>query len=214
MNDRIVNILLRIKIVQYFRNKERKRFLDKRVRKLNNPTPTIISSNCNGGVLLHDLGLQFLSPTINLWFYPEDFLKLLADPQKYFSVEPVEIQSDLDYPVGKIMDITIYFQHYNSFKEAKEKWVERCKRINYNNLFIMMTDRDGCNEKQIEIFDKLPITNKVIFTHKPYAHYKSAFYIKGFEDEGECGILTNYRNGILKRRYIDCFNVIQFLNQC
>ena len=38
--------------------------------KLFNQTPCIIASNCNGGIIYHDLGLKFLSPTINLFFFP------------------------------------------------------------------------------------------------------------------------------------------------
>ncbi|MGZ1316735.1 DUF1919 domain-containing protein [Lactobacillus delbrueckii subsp. bulgaricus] len=29
------------------------------------------------GVIYHDLGLQFKSPTINLWFKPKDYIKFL-----------------------------------------------------------------------------------------------------------------------------------------
>lgn len=43
---------------------------------------TIFSSNCTGGVLYHDLGLEFLSPTINLYMNCEDFIKFCEDPKK------------------------------------------------------------------------------------------------------------------------------------
>ena len=33
---------------------------------------SIIANNCIGGCLYHDLGLKFLSPTIDLFFYPND----------------------------------------------------------------------------------------------------------------------------------------------
>ena len=47
-----------------------------RREKLKNNDFTIISSECAGGVIYHDLGLRFDSPTINLWFKPDDYLKI------------------------------------------------------------------------------------------------------------------------------------------
>ena len=39
---------------------------------LANPNPTVFASNCNSGVLTHDLGLQFKSPTANLFIRPKE----------------------------------------------------------------------------------------------------------------------------------------------
>ena len=46
---------------------------------LKNTEFSLISSNCNGGFMLHDLGLQFRSPTVNLWIPPSDFIRFLRD---------------------------------------------------------------------------------------------------------------------------------------
>ena len=37
--------------------------------KLKNKDFSIISSNCNGGVILSDLNIKFNTPTINLFFF-------------------------------------------------------------------------------------------------------------------------------------------------
>ena len=58
--------------------------------------------------------------------------------------------------------------------------------------FIMMTDRDGVTEKDIQLFDQLPFKNKVIFTHKPYPAFKSAYYIKGFEKQNQVGDIFEF----------------------
>ncbi|MBQ4244917.1 MAG: DUF1919 domain-containing protein, partial [Clostridia bacterium] len=97
-------------------------------------------------------------------------------------------------------------------EEAKEKWVERSKRVNYGNLFVMMTDKNGCTYDQIAEFDSLPYAHKVIFTHKPYPEFKSAYYMKEFENEGEVGVLSDWKPGFLKRRYLDDFDYVAFLN--
>lgn len=46
-------------------------------RRLSNKNFTILSTNCIGGVMYHNLNLKFLSPTINLWISPHDYIKIL-----------------------------------------------------------------------------------------------------------------------------------------
>lgn len=54
--------------------------LDKRNRaRLTNPNPTVFASNCNGGVMTHDLGLQFRSPTVNLYIRPKEYVRFLGN---------------------------------------------------------------------------------------------------------------------------------------
>jgi uncharacterized protein (DUF1919 family) len=33
--------------------------------------------------------------------------------------------------------ITVYFMHYQSFAEAKDKWIERAKRVDPQNTYII-----------------------------------------------------------------------------
>ena len=181
--------------------------------RLKNKTPSILSSNCNAGVILHDLKLPFNTPTINMFFTAGDYLRFINDLDRYLNFEVVEMHADRGYPVGRLDDILLYFMHYESFQDAKKKWEERKKRINRDNLFFMMTDKDGCTYEDIASFDQLPYKNKVIFTHKPYKEFKSAYYIHGFEDNNEVGILSDWKSGILKRRYLDDFDYVSFLNQ-
>lgn len=171
-------------IWKFFRSRINKR----NIVRLKNTTPTIISSNCNGSFILHDLNLQFLTPTVNLFMYPKDFLKFVGNLEKYLSneAELVEIESSKKYPVGRLIDIQIHFMHYSTFDEAKNKWRERCKRIQYNNIYLMMTDRDGCTYEDMINFDKLSY-KKIIFTNKPYPEIKSSYYIKGFENMESVG---------------------------
>lgn len=41
------------------------------------------------------------------------------------------------YPVGKLEDIHVYFTHYETFEQAKQKWIERLKRLNMDNLYMI-----------------------------------------------------------------------------
>lgn len=46
---------------------------------------SLISANCIGGVISHELGLQFLSPTVNLFMSGKDFVKFCSDLKHYTS---------------------------------------------------------------------------------------------------------------------------------
>ncbi len=97
-------------------------YKNRKIRRLKNNNPTIISSNCNGGMILHDLGLKFNTPTINLLFEASDYIKFVSDLDRYLSEDLVEAESDKPYPVGLIGDVRVYLMHYKSFNEAKDKW--------------------------------------------------------------------------------------------
>ena len=75
----------------------------------------------------------------------------------------------------------------------------------------MFTDRDGCTKEHLERFDKLTYKNKVVFTHKPYSEIKSAFYIEGFEKNGEVGALYEY-SGWTGKKYYDKFDYVSWFN--
>ena len=113
--------------------------------RLKNRTPSIIADNCNAGIIYHDLGLPFLSPTINLFFMPDDYLRFLRNPHHYLEVEPMETEdATVKWPVGMIDDVKVHFMHYKSFAEAKKKWLVRAKRLDFENLFVLMCEKNGC----------------------------------------------------------------------
>ena len=117
---------------------------------------TIFSSNCIGGVISSELGVRFNSPFVNLWLNAKDYIKFLKNPQKYLNYELTFCDEEgIKYPIGLLGDIKIYFYHYSTKKEAKKKWIVRTKRINFNNLYIIFTDRDSCNYNDLLEFDKL-----------------------------------------------------------
>lgn len=168
---------------------------------------SVIASTCNGTFVLHDYHIKYNSPFINLWIEPSDFIKLLKNLKYYMNSSLVFVERHPSgYPIGMLGgDVKIHFMHYKDEKQSLAKWNERTKRINYNNLYIMFTDRDGCTFENLKEFDKLPYKNKVVFTHLPYKEIKSSFYIKGFEQENSVGLLSDYIPGTNKR-YLYKFN--------
>lgn len=160
--------------------------------------------------------MRFLSPTINLWISPEDYIKLLKEPQKYLSNSDMhEIEIDnIDYPVGRLDDITIYGQHYKDFDELKYKWDERKKRINWDNTFVFMIERDGCTYQDLLDFDKLPYKNKVVFTQKKYKDIKSCMVLPNSYDEENKNVnnLLQYKSSFSILETIDGFDYVRFFN--
>lgn len=185
----------------------------KNQRQLNNHDFSLISNNCNGGFILHDLGMRFNSPFVNLWIKPSDYIKILSDLPGYMNEElSFVIEDGIDYPVGVLRDVRVYFEHYNTNEEAKQKWDIRKARINYDNLFVMLIDRDGCNQLDLEMFDKLPYRNKVIFTNKKHPEIKSSFYINGFENHNEVGDCFAFVPDKIGVKYYDQFDYVKWIN--
>lgn len=54
--------------------------------RLTNTTPSIIANNCNAGVICHDLGLRFLSPTVNLYIPFPDYVRFCQRLDHYLGL--------------------------------------------------------------------------------------------------------------------------------
>lgn len=188
--------------------------IDMKNRKAVHPNKvSVFASNCNGACICHDLSLEFNSPFVNLWMTPSDFIKFLQTPKEYLTM-PLEFmeRGDVKYPVAKLGELTIWFEHYSSNCEAAEAWDRRCERICWNELYIMMTDRDGCTYEDLLAFDALPYEHKIVFTHCPYPEIHSAFYIPGFEDEQCVGICSEFKNWHTGKKWYDAFDYVAWFN--
>lgn len=182
--------------------------------RLRNHDFSVIASNCNGCLILHDLGQPFNSPFVNLWVPPADFIRYLQNPDHYRQCDMHFVQEEgISFPVGVLDDVRLYFVHYKTPEEARQKWMERTKRLKMDNLFIMFTDRDGCTMDDLRAFDALPYPNKVVFTHVPRPEIKSAFYIRGFENEGQVGEMYSYMHRRTGLKYYDLFPYVKWFNR-
>lgn len=197
-------------------NKRRKRINAAMRKRLKANDVSIISSNCNGGVVSHDLGLQFRSPTVNLYFRAEDFIKFCENLSYYLDIDEFtectdsEIVGEKNYPIAYLGDILLFLVHYASVEEAQSCWNRRKKRINFDSIVIMTTDRDGMNEELKERFERLPY-RKVMFTHLPDMNHPDCFYIPGYENMECVGTITDHDTWDGSRP-IDKFDYIEFLN--
>ena len=195
-----------------FRKSLSKRVLDNRSRRFYNNNVTLLCNNCIGGIILHDLKQKFNTPTINLYFHAPDYIAFLERLEFYLNAEITfsnisKYDAELrPYPVGKIDDIEMHFVHYHNAKEAKEKWEARVKRVNFENIFIIGSDRDHCTPEIINRFLKLPYKNKIFFSSKKSTSPEIIFF-KAYSDKMEVGDLIDEGHS-----WYFHFDVVRWLN--
>ena len=161
--------------------------------------------------MLHDLNVRFNSPFVNLFLNAKDYLKFLHEPEKYCKLEFQELQTEYAYPVGQLGDLTFHFVHYKTFDEAVIAFKRRVERINYDNLYVIFSEIDGCTYDDLITFDRLPYKHKVVFTHLPYEDIHSSFYIEGFENAPCLGRIMKWDKRIGRKIY-DRFSFVEWLN--
>lgn len=172
---------------------------------------SIFCNNCIGTFVAHDLRLRFNSPTVNLYMSPQDFIEYISDLEKYRDAPIVPIESDRPYPLAVLGGrILLHLMHYETAKEGIEAWRRREQRINYDKMFFILVETDGCTHEDLEHFDRLDYPNKVALTHKPYPDIKCSYHIKGFEQRGELYRAYHFHPWLPKRTY-DQFDWIKFL---
>ena len=188
--------------------------------KLNNTDFTIISNNCWAGKCYEYYGIKKLTPTIGMYFFADDYIKYISGLEKYAEkdIEIVEATESIHYkellkrkqesvPVGRLDDdVEVIFLHYPDPRIAKDKWMRRNKRINYNNLIFKFSYMNQCNDDHIIQFEKISRERGVKhfeFVSHSFPMYENAIVIKPFESN-QIGNDTFYWN-----KY---FDVTSFIN--
>ena len=192
----------------------RKIILPVRRNKLKNHTFSIIANDCIGGVMYHDLGEKFRTPTINLWFpEPNQFLTFCEHLDYYLSLPLEPYESGEPNPVailrGKYGDVIINLLHYKSFVEGKMKWEERKQRINNDCIFIVF-HLPNPSTSILERFNTLPYKHKVCYTtmggpnviKMPVNYYTESYYSGKILDYDRIGL----------NRQMEVLDYVAFLN--
>ena len=190
-----------------------KHFNDKKLLKLREPyipklseivTPdtSIISSNCFAGRIMQDLGMQYNTPTLGLYFFADDYIEFLRNLKYYLTEAKLEFLDQSRYPLANERrkkwshwypigllggKVEIQFLHYHSETEAAEKWYRRAARVNWDKLFIIGMEQNLCTEDCIRAFDKLNFERKLFFSSKDLPDLKSNCFLELFAEQGEVG---------------------------
>ena len=202
---------LRLKIRKYYIKATYKL----RRKKINKFDFTIISNNCWGGTIYQSYGLRYNTPTVGLFFMAEDYIKFVSNIREYLKCELRFINykeskrykmlgEKINYPIAQLNDIEIYFMHYKTEYEAKEKWKRRCERINWNKILFKFSNQNYCEKEHIEKFMNLPEKNKICFVNKDF-DVKGTIKIKQlFQTEDIRASYEPFGNS----RYININNII------
>jgi uncharacterized protein (DUF1919 family) len=178
---------------------------------------SIISNNCVAGGIYHKFGLKYNSPTVGTFFFADDYIKFLENlkyyvklPLKFTDVSkhPENKTRRMWYPIGVLGDVEVHFRHYQTEREALEKWNRRVKRVNFNNLFVILVDRGYNTEftaECFERFDALRFEHKVLFSFRQLAS-KFAVLVDDFVGTGNMGESSQSRN------YEKNIDLIKWLN--
>lgn len=177
---------------------------------------TIISNNCWGGHVYRYFNMEYLSPTIGLYFYAHDYIKFCQNLKHYINSElkfityteskycdDLVAHGNTTCPIGKLDDIEIVFLHYSNAEEALKKWNRRKERIIWNNLYFKMTEQNLCSPQDLKDFDSLPSSDKFVFTTRDYGLSSQVI----FEDYYNQECVRN--DTVYFRKYI---NLIRFFN--
>ena len=194
--------------------------------KLKNRSFSIISNTCIGGVITHSVGEQFRSPTVNLVIYEEEFLTFCEHLADYARCELVPadpaLEARMGYPVGRLLgsdaglpDITVYFVHYKTFKDARDAWRKRFARVCYEDLFLLMDRGMDATDEILDRFHRLPHRHKVFFTHREDPErwpctFRLSYYTP---DHYQTAYMYQFRRrGLLYYRILDEFDFVHWLN--
>lgn len=203
-------------------DKKRQLYHNFRSKKLKKQNITLLSNNCLAGILYHDFQIKFNSPTINLFFEKdEDYIEFLTDIDYYSATEPIEkIVDKVTWPVGEIQKgdntITIHFMHYKSFDEAKEKWIERGKRIDKDNMYILwlVGNTVGPSVENYNKFKRLNYKNKILITGNDFPFHEEIIVNPEFLNEDNTpGKWAKFQRKISSKRYIDQVDFVKYFNE-
>jgi uncharacterized protein (DUF1919 family) len=103
--------------------------------------------------------------------------------------------------------------HYKTFEQAVTKWNARKQRVDFNNIRVMMTARDGAKHETLERFDKLPY-KKVMFDNVAHPEFESAIYVHRFNGKPLGNVyISDIVTVTGKRAFeINGFDIVEFLN--
>lgn len=148
---------------------------------------SIISNNCVGGLLYHDLGWKFLSPTVNCFFMADDYLKYLLNMPYYNSLEvSAEIDSSRgDTVLLKIDDIKLHFIHDTNPEKVISDWHRRSERINMDKIFVIASDKEGWNNDTMELFRLVPYKKCFFTVNEMWKSEPFSIYFRRYSCEPE-----------------------------
>ena len=188
-------------------------------RELQNKDFSLLSPNCLGGILLHDLGLRFLSPTVNLMMKQDEFLQFVLHLDEYlngdlsFFSNPEDTCPCAYLNAENLVPILITFTHYKTAEEAETKWKERVTRINKDNLFVFLEERDAISYEDLKKLGSVHARGVLAFTCNNYPDLPYCVYLEKYHKSGEVGNVLQKFLLDDSREYEHVFDFVRWFNE-
>lgn len=190
-----------------------------RRKQLNNTDFTIIANNCWGGSVYRRYNISYLSPTVGLYFFADDYIQLINDlPNNLFLpltminaceskyAEQLRLKNQLHIPVGVLGDaIEVVFLHYKTPQEAYDKWNRRLERVNLNNIILKFSEMNLCQEHHLKSFQDIDYRKKLLLLAKHHSGINSGIIVNHYTKNGEVSNDTLYYDKFL--------DLTDFINQ-
>ena len=98
-------------------------------------------------------------------------MKFVLNLKYYIGLNIEFVQTDCNYPVGKLDDITLSFLHYKSEQEAEAAWEKRKVRINYDDLFIILYEKNGLTDDDFNQLFNVQCKNLIVLSDNENPKY-------------------------------------------
>lgn len=184
---------------------------------------TLLCNNCLGGVIYHDLGQPFSSPTINLYLNISDFLTLVEHIEDFIDAELVHEDSWLNFPVGRLyavnsdVIVVIYFMHYKTWDDAYSAWMRRMRRVDTKKIFVLVDAVSGLSNENYNRFCNIKYHKHLLVPYKTATVPHDAVdvhFMKSYKDEDNSGKSMSYTfHGMGIKRYIEEWDYLNWLNE-
>ncbi|ABM02191.1 Exopolysaccharide biosynthesis protein-like protein [Psychromonas ingrahamii 37] len=182
---------------------------------------TIISNNCWGTFMYKKFALPYTTPFVNLLIFSPDYIELLENltPELLTKISFIEHENSQhkeemvrlniykkNYPIG-ILDnkYELHFLHYQSQQDAKDKWLKRLARMNFDKLIVKFSASLKFEDNMAERFDDLNFKNKICFTATAFPNLKSIVSMQAFK--GKETVIDEWKHTTKKE-----FDLINFIN--
>lgn len=147
-----------------------------------------IISNNNWGVDYYlNNTKKYNTPTVNTHMSPEDYIEFIENFDEYLKLTPEKIESDKEYPVGKLElngnVIKINFVKEENWEVALKHWEERKKLLpKKSEILFKICDRKFDGELTSELLQRFyncNLSKKVVFLSE-FTDFKEKFLHKKF----------------------------------
>ena len=95
--------------------------------------------------------------------------------------------------------IRLHFLHYKTFNEGVSAWKRRMERVHWDNMYVVLVERDGCSYQDLKDFEKLPFEHKVALTKRMYPKLRNTFFMEDYVNCSEVGDIMRFNNFFGKR---------------